>query len=121
MRRRSILTTSILFALCLSVTGGCGKSTTQTPPQNQSKTTDANIGFSAWLGWLPWQISTDKQLFDREKININLEWFDNYNDPISALNSGTIDGNSHTLADTISSISKGKDNVKRSRYDRNEL
>jgi NitT/TauT family transport system substrate-binding protein len=112
MRRRSIVTASLLFVLCLSVTVGCSTPTNQVQPQkDNSKTIDANIGFSAWPGWLPWQVASDKQLFDRDKVNVNLKWFDNYNDSIEALNAGSIEANSQTLADTINSLSKGKDLV----------
>jgi NitT/TauT family transport system substrate-binding protein len=112
MRRRSIVTASFLFVLCLSVTVGCNSPTSQVQPQkDNSKAIDANIGFSAWPGWLPWQVANDKELFARDRVNVNLKWFDNYNDSIEALNAGSIEANSQTLADTINSLSKGKDLV----------
>ncbi len=111
MKRRSILTASFLFVFCLSVTVGCTSPTSQVQPQNNPKIDSMSLGFSAWPGWLPWQVSQDKEVFDRDKINVNLKWFDNYNDSIAALNSGAIAANSQTLADTIASLSKGKDLV----------
>ena len=111
MKRRSILTTSFLFVFCLSVTVGCTSPTTQVKPQNTPKVDGVNLGFSAWPGWFPWQVAQDKEIFSQDKITVNLKWFDNYNDSIEALNSGAIEANSQTLADTITSISKGKDLV----------
>jgi NitT/TauT family transport system substrate-binding protein len=111
MKRRSMLTTGLLFFMGLSVPLGCSKKDSQVQPQNNSQIANARIGFSAWPGWLPWQVTNDKELFDRAKVSVNLKWFDSYNDSIAALNAGTIDANSQTLADTINSISKGKDLV----------
>jgi NitT/TauT family transport system substrate-binding protein len=111
MKRRSILTASFLFVLCLSVTLGCNSPTSEVQPKNTAKADGVSLGFSAWPGWFPWQVAQDKELFTQGKVDVNLKWFDNYNDSIAALNSGTIAANSQTLADTITSISNGKDLV----------
>jgi NitT/TauT family transport system substrate-binding protein len=112
MKRRSIITSSLLFFLCLSVTVGCGSPTTnQVQPNDTSKVDGVKLGFSAWPGWFPWQVAQDKQLFDLQKVSVNTKWFDNYNDSIAALETHKIDANSQTLADTISSVAKGQDLV----------
>jgi NitT/TauT family transport system substrate-binding protein len=111
MKRRSILTITLLFSLCLSVTVGCSSSTDRVQPNNTVKTDGVKLGFSAWPGWFPWQVAQDKELFDRHKVNVSTKWFDNYNDSIAALNDNKIDANSQTLADTISSVAKGEDLV----------
>jgi NitT/TauT family transport system substrate-binding protein len=111
MKRRSIVTSALLFSLSLSVTYGCSQPTDPVKPANTPKVGDVKLGFSAWPGWFPWQVSQDKEIFQNNKIGVNLKWFDNYNDSIAALNAGTIDANSQTLGDTINSIAAGKDLV----------
>jgi NitT/TauT family transport system substrate-binding protein len=111
MKRRSIITASLLFLLCLCVTVSCGIPTSQVRPNNTPKTDSVKLGFSAWPGWFPWQVAQDKELFDRHKVNVNTKWFDSYNDSIAALETNKIDANSQTLADTISSVAKGEDLV----------
>jgi NitT/TauT family transport system substrate-binding protein len=110
MKRRSLLTSSLLFCAGLSITVGCSdRSTSVKPPVINPN--GLKLGFSAWPGWFPWQVAQEKELFQQAKIDVNLQWFDNYLDSIAALNNGKIDANSQTLADTISSIATGKDLV----------
>jgi NitT/TauT family transport system substrate-binding protein len=111
MKRRAILTSSLLFLLSFSTIAGCSNSTNQTTAVPSPQASDVKLGFSAWPGWFPWQVAQDKEIFANSKVGVNLKWFDNYNDSISALNNGTIDGNSQTLGDTINSIANGKDLV----------
>lgn len=111
MKRRSILASSLLFALSLSVTVGCSNSNSdiKTPPM--PKVGAVKLGFSAWPGWFPWQVSQEKDIFQKNKVDVDLKWFDNYNDSIAALKDEKIDANSQTLADTINSIANGADVV----------
>jgi NitT/TauT family transport system substrate-binding protein len=112
MKRRSIITLALIFVLSLSVTVGCSNSADRVAPPTAPKAGSVKLGFSAWPGWFPWQVAQDKEIFQNNKIDINLKWFDNYIDSISALNAGTIDANSQTLVDTINSIgNSGKDLV----------
>ncbi len=110
MKRRSVISSGLLFALSLSSVVGCSNQTT--PVKSPSpKLGGVKLGFSAWPGWFPWQVAQDKQIFETSKIDVKLTWFDDYNKSIAALNAGTIDANSQTLADTIHSIADGKDLV----------
>jgi NitT/TauT family transport system substrate-binding protein len=111
MNRRSILTSSLLFLLSFSTIAGCSNSNTPTKSVPTPQATDVKLGFSAWPGWFPWQVAQEKEIFAKSKVGVNLKWFDNYADSITALNDGTIDANSQTLADTITSIANGKDLV----------
>jgi NitT/TauT family transport system substrate-binding protein len=111
MNRRSILTSSLLFLLSFSTIAGCSNSNTPTKSVPTPQATDVKLGFSAWPGWFPWQVAQEKEIFASSKIGVSLKWFDNYADSITALNDGTIDANSQTLADTITSIANGKDLV----------
>jgi NitT/TauT family transport system substrate-binding protein len=111
MNRRSILTSSLLFLLSFSTIAGCSNSNIPTKSVLTSQANDIKLGFSAWPGWFPWQVAQEKEIFAKSKVGVNLKWFDNYADSITALNDGTIDANSQTLADTITSIANGKDLV----------
>jgi len=92
-----------LLLLGLSITGltACQKPTSSNAP--------VRIGFSAWPGWFPLQVSEEKGLFQQAGVPVTLQWFDGYLDSINALNAGQLDCNSQTLGDTISSIAGGAD------------
>ncbi len=111
MRRHTIVAASLLFAIGLSVTVGCSNPNSETQKPSASKVGDVKLGFSAWPGWFPWQVAQEKDIFHDNQVNVDLKWFDNYNDSIVALNTGKIDANSQTLSDTISSIASGADLV----------
>jgi NitT/TauT family transport system substrate-binding protein len=111
MNRRSILTSSLLFLLSFLTIAGCSNSNTPTKSVTTPQATDVKLGFSAWPGWFPWQVAQEKEIFAKSKVGVNLKWFDNYADSITALNNGSIEANSQTLADTITSIANGKDLV----------
>ncbi len=64
-----------------------------------------------WPGWLPWQVAQEQKLFEANKVNVNLKWFDGYLDSINALTAGQLDANTQTLNDTISSVAAGADQV----------
>jgi NitT/TauT family transport system substrate-binding protein len=70
-----------------------------------------SLGFSAWPGWIPWQVTQDQGIFQANNVNVDLKWFDGYLDSINALAASQLDGNSQTLNDTISSVSGGADLV----------
>jgi NitT/TauT family transport system substrate-binding protein len=111
MKRCAIICSAFLFALSLSAIGGCSKPNSQIDAPSTPKIGGVKLGFSAWPGWFPWQVAADKGIFQERKVNVNLKWFDNYNESIAALNKGTIDANSQTLSDTIHSLAEGKDLV----------
>jgi len=69
------------------------------------------MGFSVWPGWLPWQVAQEQKIFEANKVNVNLKWFDGYLDSINALTAGQLDANTQTLNDTISSVAAGADQV----------
>jgi NitT/TauT family transport system substrate-binding protein len=69
------------------------------------------MGFSAWPGWIPWQVADEEGLFEQNNVSVELTWFDGYLDSINALASGQLDANTQTLNDTISSIAAGSDQV----------
>jgi NitT/TauT family transport system substrate-binding protein len=65
------------------------------------------LGFSAWPGWMPWQVAAEKGFFRVNGVEVELKFFDSYSDSLIALSTGEIDANSQTLNDTIVSVSSG--------------
>ncbi len=114
MKRRSVIASGCLFALSLSLAVGCSSPSNdkvKTPTATSPAIGSMKLGFSAWYGWLPWQVAQDKKIFESNRIDVDLKWFDDYAKSVTALNTGAIDGNSQTLAETIKSISDGQDLV----------
>jgi NitT/TauT family transport system substrate-binding protein len=72
-----------------------------------SDTTKITIGFSAWPGWFPLQVSQEKGLFTKNGVTVELKYFDSYTDSLNALSTGAIDANTQTLNDTLASVSGG--------------
>jgi NitT/TauT family transport system substrate-binding protein len=62
------------------------------------------FGFSAWPGWFPWQVAQEQGLFAKNGVRVELKYFDSYTDSLTALANGSLDANSQTLNDTISSV-----------------
>jgi NitT/TauT family transport system substrate-binding protein len=111
MKRRSLITSVLLFSLSLSAIVGCSNPASENKVVNTPKSSDLRLGFSSWPGWYPWQVAQEKNIFQKNKIGVNLQWFDSYTDSITALNTDNLDANSQTLVDTVSSIATGKDLV----------
>jgi NitT/TauT family transport system substrate-binding protein len=98
--------TSMLRLICAVLLGtvtvtSCGVLDTGTPDA------PITLGFSAWPGWLPWQVAAEKGFFAKNGIKVDLRWYDNYTDSLTALTNGDIDANSQTLNDTLSSVTDG--------------
>jgi NitT/TauT family transport system substrate-binding protein len=72
-----------------------------------SSGTKITLGFSAWPGWFPWQVAHDEGLFTKNGVDVDLKYFDSYTDSLTALANGSIDANSQTLNDTVSSVAGG--------------
>lgn len=97
-RRSRLLATLMLLGMAGSGLTACTK------PGNEAP---VRVGYSAWPGWIPLQVTEDKGLFKTAGVAVNLQWFDGYLDSINALNAGQLDCNSQTLGDTISSVAGG--------------
>jgi NitT/TauT family transport system substrate-binding protein len=99
--------TSMLRLLCAVLLGtvtvtSCGLFDDGTPAD-----TPITLGFSAWPGWLPWQVAAEKNFFEKNGIKVDARYYNNYTDSLTALANGDIDANSQTLNDTLSSITAG--------------
>jgi NitT/TauT family transport system substrate-binding protein len=115
MKLRNIVSLFAVFCISLFIAVSC---TTQQPtststnsPSESMGGVPVRMGFSAWPGWFPWQITQDEKIFEANKVKVDLKWFDGYLDSIKALTAGQLDANTQTLNDTISSVAAGSDQV----------
>ncbi|MGH8899621.1 MAG: aliphatic sulfonate ABC transporter substrate-binding protein [Egibacteraceae bacterium] len=69
------------------------------------------VGFSAWPGWFPWQVTEEAGIFDEVGVNVELRWFEGYLDSINAFAAGQLDANAQTLNDTLASVAAGAGEV----------
>ena len=90
-----------LFLASLTLTISCAQQPLP-QPTNSASYTPIVIGYSSWPGWWPWAIAEAEGLFAENDANVVLKFFDSYLESMEALASGTIDGNTQTLNDTIS-------------------
>jgi NitT/TauT family transport system substrate-binding protein len=102
--RRHTRLPSIVLSLAMLTDAGfiaaCGTSEQESPPR-------IILGFTAWPGWLPWQVAQEQGLFAKNGVNIELKYYSNYTDSLLALETGALDANSQTLNDTLISVSNG--------------
>jgi NitT/TauT family transport system substrate-binding protein len=99
--------TSILRLLCAVLLGtvsvaGCGLLKADAPAGPP-----ITLGFSAWPGWFPWQVAAEKGFFVKNGVTVDLRFYANYTDSLTALTNGDIDANSQTLNDTLASVTDG--------------
>jgi NitT/TauT family transport system substrate-binding protein len=117
MKLRSLIKSITLFCLGLAIAAGCTNpavyitTTNDVAASGGGAAGSASLGFSAWPGWLPWQITQEQNLFEANQVSVGLKWFDGYLESINALTAQQIDANSQTLNDTISAVSGGADKV----------
>jgi NitT/TauT family transport system substrate-binding protein len=112
MKRRDFISTLGVAAGIPLISTGCSNTNSNNPNSADNNAPNAvnigkvRIGFSAWPGWFPWQVAKDQGIFPANK-GIELKWYDNYSESITALNEGKIDANSQTLGDTIAAVANG--------------
>jgi len=69
---------------------------------NQGSNEPIILGYSSWPGWWPWVIAEKEGLFEKNGINVDLRWFEDYTASMEGLANGQLDANCQTLNDTIS-------------------
>lgn len=113
MRVRSLLSGFLLFLVSATLAVSCANPAAQPPASSSAANSEVSVrlGFSAWPGWFPWQVSHDQQLFQANKAKVDLKWFDGYLESIQALTAGQLDANAQTLNDTVNSVANGSDQV----------
>ncbi|MFN8121278.1 MAG: ABC transporter substrate-binding protein [Thermoleophilia bacterium] len=112
MRRlRRISTAAVLVAaLSLGVAAcGGGSDSGGGDTSGGSSGDPITIGYSAWPGWFPLKVAEEQGFFEKEGVNVELKYFNDYTASIDALNSGQLDANTQTLNDTIAGEAAGAD------------
>jgi len=99
--------TSILRLLCAVLLGTVTVASCSLADGSTPDDAPITLGFSAWPGWFPWEVAAEKGFFLKNGITVNLRYYDNYTDSLTALTDGDIDANSQTLNDTLSSVAEG--------------
>jgi NitT/TauT family transport system substrate-binding protein len=70
IRRLPRLPSIVLSLVLIASTGlvsGCGS-------ESEGAPTKLTLGFTAWPGWLPWQVAKEKGLFAQNNIEIELKY-----------------------------------------------
>ncbi len=114
MKKPSLLNYCLLFVLTLGLAVGCSNPANNLTTSSSTPSAAPNavtIGFSAWPGWFPWQVTADENIFTQNNVNAQMKWFDGYAESISTLAAKQIDANSQTLGDTLSSVAAGAHQV----------
>ena len=111
--RRTLLTAMSIAALSLSV-AACGGDDDGPSAATGTGTTAVSgepitIGYSAWPGWFPLKVAEEKGFFDKEGVNVELRYFNDYTASLDALTAGQLDANTQTLNDTIAGEAAGAD------------
>jgi NitT/TauT family transport system substrate-binding protein len=75
--------------------------------EQEGARTKLSLGFTAWPGWLPWQVAKEQGFFAKNGLDVKLTYYSNYTSSLIALSAGGLDANSQTLNDTLISISNG--------------
>jgi NitT/TauT family transport system substrate-binding protein len=89
--------------VCLMmVAAACGS---KESPATDASGPKVTLAFSAWPGWFPWEVAEKEDLFASNGVDVELKYFDNYLDSLTALSTGNVTANSQTLNDTLISIS----------------
>lgn len=109
MKTRKIISLFSVFLVSLIVAVSCTPAQQNSNVSNTSATAPIQMGFSAWPGWIPWQVTQEQKIFESNNVQVDLRWFDGYLDSINALTAGQLDANTQTLNDTISSVAAGAD------------
>jgi NitT/TauT family transport system substrate-binding protein len=102
--RRNKILPSVVLSLAMLAGAGLASSCDS---QGDKAETRITLGFTAWPGWLPWQVAREKGLFAENGVNVELKYYTNYTDSLLALETGALDANSQTLNDTLISVSNG--------------
>ncbi len=87
----------LLLPILLSsvILTGCGK---EEPVNGESA---IKIGWSDWVGWVPWKVVEKKGLLETNNANAELVYFDSYSDSIEAFKSGRLAAVNVTINDAL--------------------
>ncbi len=108
-RLTRVLLAAVSTVVMLGTVAACAaKTDTTTPgPSGAADNVHITLAFSAWPGWFPWEVAAEKGLFTANGVDVELKYFDNYTDSLTALSTGAVSANSQTLNDTLISVAAG--------------
>src|SRR6266542_4375856 len=89
---------SLVMLASAAVAAGCRSPKASGP-------TRITLGFTAWPGWLPWEVAKEQGLFAKNGLHVELKYFTNYTDSLLPLETGALDDIGQTLNDALSSVS----------------
>lgn len=105
MKFRRLISYCALFVASLTLAVSCSASgpTSDDVAQTPSTMPDSPIvlGYSNWVGWLPWAVADAEDLFEANGANVELKWFDSALASVEAMVAGQLDANSQTLNETV--------------------
>lgn len=109
--KRKLLSWFSLFLVSLIVTVSCTPSHQTSTSLTSLETTPISMGFNNWPGAIPWQITHKENLFNINKVNVDLRWFNEYFDSLKAMSFGHLDSTVQVLSDTITAVANDSDQV----------
>jgi NitT/TauT family transport system substrate-binding protein len=77
------------------------------PAQAATKLDKVTIGYSAWPGWFPLAVAEKQGIFEKNGLDVNLEYFADYIASLDAMTAGKVDANTQTLNDTMAAVAGG--------------
>lgn len=77
--------------------------TTKTNTDSQASLKPLHLGVALWPGYAPWQLAEEKDIFEKNNLNVDLQFAD-YSQSLNSMTQGVIDVNSQTLGDTITAL-----------------
>jgi NitT/TauT family transport system substrate-binding protein len=98
-----------IYLISFLLIGGCTlsqKSIYTQESQSFVNNTPFRFGFSNWPGFMPWPVADEEEIFESNKVNIDLKFYD-YLSSIKQMQEGNLDANNQSLNDTISTIASG--------------
>ena len=101
--RRDHRTVRVLVALALCV----GALVVASPAHAAPKLDEVTIGYSAWPGWFPLAVADEKGIFEKNGLDVDLEYFADYIASLDAMTAGELDANTQTLNDTMAAVAGG--------------
>jgi NitT/TauT family transport system substrate-binding protein len=106
-RPARVLVAAVSTVVMLTVTAACAAKADTPAAGGSADNVHITLAFSAWPGWFPWEVAAEKGLFTANGVDVELKYFDNYLDSLTALSTGNVTANSQTLNDTLISVSGG--------------
>lgn len=106
MKIRTLGSWLCIFLVSLMVGVSCNSSqlpSAVTSPSTNSTTAPIRFGFHNWPGGVPWQIADEQKIFDENKVNVDLIFYD-YLGAVKAMASGKTDVSTLALNDIITSV-----------------